>query len=189
MKLLEQYIAEAAKDGETRSGMILGIRIAMAGLQHLAIPDPGVRRHEFIIAVETDRCLPDAIELVTGCRLGNRTLKFHDMGKMAAVFMDLQNDRAVRVAGRENVNQRALEYFPNIDEEEARRRTYMRLPENELLDVQMVNMTIPEADRPGYHAARVQCAACGEGISFSRETVRDGRVLCRSCAGHSYYSR
>src|SRR5262252_7284471 len=28
---------------------------------------------------------------------------------------------------------------------------------------------------------------CGEGINFKREVERDGRVLCRACAGERYY--
>jgi hypothetical protein len=29
---------------------------------------------------------------------------------------------------------------------------------------------------------------CGEGINFRREVRRDGKVLCRACAGESYYT-
>ncbi len=31
------------------------------------------------------------------------------------------------------------------------------------------------------------CAACGEEIINEREVVRDGRTLCRACAGDSYW--
>jgi formylmethanofuran dehydrogenase subunit E len=31
------------------------------------------------------------------------------------------------------------------------------------------------------------CAECGEGVQFKREVERDGRVLCRACAGERYY--
>jgi formylmethanofuran dehydrogenase subunit E len=40
---------------------------------------------------------------------------------------------------------------------------------------------------PGYKSARVTCAECSEGINFKREVVRDGRILCRGCAGDRYY--
>jgi len=42
-------------------------------------------------------------------------------------------------------------------------------------------------DMPGYRGARHVCAECGEGINFERQVKRDGRVLCRSCAGERYY--
>jgi len=31
------------------------------------------------------------------------------------------------------------------------------------------------------------CEVCGEGINFRREVHRDGKLLCRACAGESYY--
>jgi formylmethanofuran dehydrogenase subunit E len=40
---------------------------------------------------------------------------------------------------------------------------------------------------PGFKGPRVVCAECGEGINFQREVLREGRALCRSCAGESYY--
>jgi len=42
---------------------------------------------------------------------------------------------------------------------------------------------------PGYKGAKVVCAECGEGINFKREVARDGRTLCRACAGARYYER
>ncbi|PYX59511.1 MAG: formylmethanofuran dehydrogenase, partial [Acidobacteria bacterium] len=36
---------------------------------------------------------------------------------------------------------------------------------------------------PEYKGDRVVCEVCGEGINFRREVRRDGRVLCRACAG------
>ena len=45
----------------------------------------------------------------------------------------------------------------------------------------------PPEEFPGYKADRIVCAACGEGINFHREVLRDGRVLCRACAGERYY--
>ena len=48
-------------------------------------------------------------------------------------------------------------------------------------------MKLGPEEFPGYKAARVVCAECGEGINFKREVVRDGRVLCKACAGERYY--
>jgi len=41
-------------------------------------------------------------------------------------------------------------------------------------------------DLPGFKGPRVVCAECGEGINFKREVVKDGRTLCRACAGERY---
>ncbi|MBI3896071.1 MAG: formylmethanofuran dehydrogenase subunit E family protein [Acidobacteria bacterium] len=71
MQSLDEYIIQATKDGAVRSGIILGIRISLAGLKKLEIKEIVRRQRSLVTIVETDRCLPDAVELVTGCRLGN----------------------------------------------------------------------------------------------------------------------
>jgi formylmethanofuran dehydrogenase subunit E len=38
-----------------------------------------------------------------------------------------------------------------------------------------------------YITPRAICAECGEGVSFQHEVTREGRVLCRACAGERYY--
>jgi formylmethanofuran dehydrogenase subunit E len=35
---------------------------------------------------------------------------------------------------------------------------------------------------------RVVCTQCGEGVNYEREVRLAGRVLCRGCAGESYYA-
>ncbi|WP_278246491.1 formylmethanofuran dehydrogenase subunit E family protein [Clostridium drakei] len=41
-----------------------------------------------MVFIETDRCLTDAVQAVTGCSLGKRRLKW-DYGKMGASFIDM----------------------------------------------------------------------------------------------------
>jgi len=187
MKSLEEYIEKASKNGHIRSGMVLGIRLALLGLEEIGIEDPRQHHRSLVVIVETDRCLPDAIELVTGCRLGNRTLKFKDLGKMAATFLDLGADHAVRVSTREAANQLAQEMFPDLDKDEALGRAYGALSNTELFTSQSVHVKLNPEDIPGYWAPRVICAECGEGVAFDRELVEDGRTLCRSCAGQRYF--
>jgi formylmethanofuran dehydrogenase subunit E len=38
-----------------------------------------------------------------------------------------------------------------------------------------------------YITPRAVFAECGEGVSVGREVTREGRVLCRACAGERYY--
>lgn len=187
MKSLEEYVAQAAKDGETRSGIVLGIRMALLAMNALKIDDPREGHRSLITIVETDRCLPDAIELVTGCRLGNRTLKFKHWGKMAATFMDLRTKRAIRIVAKESANQKALEMFAALEREEALQRAYQVLPDEELFAQQWVQIELRPEEIPGYRAPRVICAECGEGVSFGREVSREGRTLCRACAGECYF--
>ena len=188
MKNLEEYVQQAAvAHGHTCAGQILGLRLAMLGLKELGIEDPTADRKRLVTIVEIDRCATDAVQLVTGCRLGKRALKFKDFGKVAATFMDLKTDRAVRIVAREESKQRARELYPQLDKEEGQRRAYRELPDDELFTKQWVRVELPPEDMPGYKAPRVVCVQCGEGINFKREVVRDGRILCRACAGEQYY--
>jgi len=141
MKSLEDYIQEAAKGGSTRSGIVLGIRMSLLALKELQLETPPHDR-SLITIVEIDRCLPDAVQLLTGCRLGNRTLKFKDYGKMAATFVDMEKNRAIRIAAKESVNQRLLASNP-ADEEEALRGGYQSLPDEDLFTWQWVRIALP----------------------------------------------
>ncbi len=188
MQTLEEYIERAnVAHGHTCAGQILGIRLSLLGLKELGIDDPIKERKRLITIVEIDRCATDAVQLVTGCRLGKRALKFKDFGKVAATFVDLKTGRAIRIVAREESKQKARELFPELEKEEGQRRAYRQLPDDDLFTRQWVRVALPEEDMPGYRAPRVICAQCGEGINFKREVQRDGRLLCRACAGERYY--
>src|SRR5579885_2119211 len=116
MKSFEEYerLAEEAH-GHLCAGQILGLRMALYGMKLLELDDPaGADRKRLVTFVEIDRCMTDAIPVVTGCRLGKRALKFRDFGKVAATFCDLQAGKAVRLAARESARQRARELHPEI---------------------------------------------------------------------------
>lgn len=191
MKSLDEYLTDAAQaHGHLCAGQVLGVRMAMAGLQRLGIQEPhGADRKRLVTFVEIDRCATDAVMIVTGCRLGKRALKFRDWGKMAATFVDLDSGRAVRVAARESSKAIARQMHPELSTKNQQQMlAYREMPENELFDVQWVKVELPPQEFPGYKGERVVCAECGEGINFGREVVKSGRVLCRACAGESYYT-
>ena len=64
---------------------------------------------------------------------------------------------------------------------------YREMSVEELFDVQAVAVPLPPEEFPGYKGERVVCEECGEGINFRREIRREGRLLCRGCAGERYY--
>jgi formylmethanofuran dehydrogenase subunit E len=191
MKSLEQYMVLAEQaHGHMCAGQILGLRMALYGMKLLGIEDPtGRDRKRLVTFIEIDRCATDAIPIVTGCRLGKRALKFRDFGKVAATFCDLKESRAVRVVARESSKQRARELHPEIaDRNQQQMRAYRELHDEELFATQWVSVELGAEEFPGYKGERRVCAECGESISFKREIVRDGRVLCKACAGERYYT-
>jgi formylmethanofuran dehydrogenase subunit E len=191
MKTLDQYLADAEQaHGHLCAGQILGVRLAMLGLEKLGIEDPrGKDRKRLVTFVEIDRCATDAIAVVTGCRLGKRALKFRDWGKLAATFVDLESGRAVRIAARESSKALAREMHPEIESKNQQQMlAYREMSESELFDVQNVKVEIAPEEFPGFKGERIVCEQCGEGINFKREIVRNGRTLCRGCAGESYFT-
>jgi formylmethanofuran dehydrogenase subunit E len=190
MQSLDAYLREAEQaHGHLCAGQVLGVRMAMLGLEKLGIEDPrGKDRKRLVTIVEIDRCATDAIGVVTGCRLGKRALKFRDWGKMAATFVDLSTGKAIRIAAKESSKRLAREMHPEIESKNQQQMlAYREMPEDDLFTKQWVKVELPAEEFPGYKGERIVCAECGEGISFRREVQRDGRVLCRACAGEKYY--
>ncbi len=195
MLSLDDYLREAeVAHGHLCAGQVLGVRLAMLGLEKLGIEDPrGKDRKRLVTFVEIDRCATDAISLVTGCRLGKRALKFRDWGKMAATFVDLgikdvSTGKAIRIAAKESAKALARAMHPEIESKNQQQMlAYREMAEDDLFTKQWVKVELPAEEFPGYKGERIVCAECGEGINFRREVVRDGRVLCRACAGEQYY--
>ncbi len=163
--------------------------MAILGLELLGLDDPyGKHRKRLVTYVEIDRCMTDAIGVVTGCRLGKRALKFRDWGKVAATFVDLETGRAVRLAARETSKALARQMHPEIENKNQQQMlAYREIPNDDLFTVQWVKVSVPPEELPGYKGERIVCAQCGEGINFRRDVRREGTILCRACAGESYY--
>jgi formylmethanofuran dehydrogenase subunit E len=191
VKSLEEYLGLAAQThGHMCPGQVLGVRMAMLGLRELGFDDPGKYRKRLLTFVEIDRCATDAVSLVTGCRLGKRSLKFVDYGKVAATFVDMETQRAVRVVARDDSRAKAKGMFPELADELKRQlEAYKVMNDSELFIIQAVKVNLEPRDLPGRPRSRVACEECGEGINDGRECRVDGRVLCRSCAGESYYEQ
>lgn len=191
MRSLAEYEALAtAAHGHLCAGQILGLRMAIYGLDLLGITDPeGADRKRLVTFVEIDRCATDAIPVVTGCRLGKRALKFRDFGKVAATFCDLREGRSVRLVARESARTRAQQVAPHIaGKNEQQIAAYRIMEPAELFDHQWVRVEMGPEEFPGYKGERRTCAQCGEAISFERHVIRDGITLCKSCAGDRYYT-
>ena len=190
MKTLAEYEELAARaHGHMCAGQVLGLRLAIHGMELLGIDDPaGKDRKRLVTYVEIDRCATDAITVVTGCRLGKRALKFRDFGKMAATFCDVKEGRAVRVAALESSKQRAKEMHPEIPDKNLQQMAaYREMPVQQLFDSQWVRVSIGPEEFPGYKGERRTCAECGEGINFERFVERGQQILCLTCAGARYY--
>ena len=191
MKSFGDYLHEAEiAHGHLCAGQILGVRLALLGLKKLGIEDPqGKDRKRLVTFVEIDRCATDAVAVVTGCRLGKRALKFRDWGKMAATFVDVSTGKAIRVAAKESSKALARQMHPELENKNRQQMAaYREMSDEDLFTTQWVKVDLPPEEFPGYKGDRIVCELCGEGINFRREVRRNGKILCRSCAGENYYT-
>ena len=181
-ELIKQY--ELAH-GNLCPGQVLGIRMAVLGCRLVGIEDPhGADRKKLIVWIEIDRWLADAVEAVTGARLGKRTLKFLDYGKLAATFLNAQTGEAVRIVALESSRRLADQRHPEIKSKHVRQMTvYREATDEELFAVGFAEVQLTEMDAPGHPRSRVVCVHCGEGVNDGREvSALDGSRLCRPCA-------
>ncbi len=100
---LEEYVEKVkAFHGYAAPGMILGGFMVDLALKHL----PQDTLYDAIC--ETQKCLPDAIQLLTPCTLGNGWLHILNLGKFALSLYDKRGGEGVRVF----VSPAKLEGFP-----------------------------------------------------------------------------
>lgn len=193
MQPLDELLEECGRlHGHMCAGQLLGARMALLGCRSIGVEDPrGADRKKLIVWVEIDRCMADAVGAVTGVRLGKRSLKYLDYGKVAATFYNTETNDAVRVVALEESRELADARHPEIESKKERQfRTYREAADEELFKVERVEVEYNEMDMPGRPRSRVRCARCGEGVNDGREVAGpEGSVLCRPCASGGYYRR
>ncbi len=188
---LDGLLAECGNlHGHVCPGQLLGVRMAALGCRLTGITDPrGADRKKLFVWVEIDRCVADAVSAVTGVRLGKRSLKYLDYGKVAAAFLNLSEDISYRIVARDDARRLADERFPEIGNKKERQMlAYREASDEDLFKVEQVQIRLDDFDLPGRPKKRLDCEECGEGINDGRE-VSDalGRRICRACAFGAYY--
>ncbi len=153
----------------------------------LGLDLPQSEKRLFVIA-ETDGCAVDGISVATGCWVGRRTLRIEDFGKVAATFIDTETGKAVRILPSLEARSLARMYAPESCRIwEAQLVGYQRMPCEILLTVQRVQLITPIEQIISSPGKKAVCDSCGEEIINEREVKIEDVVLCRSCAGQSYY--
>jgi len=188
MQVCEQiFLKSSMSHGRLCPRQILGIRIGLAGMKAVGFTQPSAKKQMLVIC-ETDGCFVDGVSAATGCKVGHRTLRVEDYGKVAATFINTYTDRSMRVAPQPDIRERAHTFAPGESRRYfAQMLAYRVIPDDELLTIQEVHLTVPVQkiiSRPG---VRINCHLCGEEIINQREIQSDGLTLCHACAGNSYY--
>jgi formylmethanofuran dehydrogenase subunit E len=166
---------------------VLGARIGLFAGELLGLELPQTDKRLYAI-VETDGCASDGIAVAANCWVGRRTMRVEDYGKVAATFIDTQTHQAIRITPRAEARSLAATYAPEARNKwEAQLLGYQRMPAQELLTIQYVELKTPIEKIISRAGCKVLCAHCGEEIMNEREIIQDGLVLCRACAGEAYY--
>ena len=193
MESIDTLLKECERlHGHMCAGQLLGTRMALLGCRLLDIDDPrGADRKKLIVWVEIDRCMTDAISAVTGVRLGKRSLKYVDYGKVAATFLNNETKRAVRIVALESSRALADERYADIADKRTRQfRAYSEATDEELFKIELVSLELSDFDLPGSPRSRMICAVCEEGVNDGREVMdANGDAICRGCQNGTYYSK
>jgi formylmethanofuran dehydrogenase subunit E len=167
--------------GSLAPGLIIGGFIVDLALKHLP-------EGEFFDAIcETPVCLPDAVQILTPCTIGNGWLTVIDFGRFAVTMYEKKGGQGVRIyldAGK-------LDHWPEVRDwyfkrkkkhEQNFERLLAQIKEagQGLLGIQRVRVE-PEKIRRKKMGPVEICPGCGEAYP-----TRDGD-RCRSCRGETPY--
>jgi len=176
--------------GHLCPGQVVGVRMAMLGCELIGLDEPRTlpQIKKLIVYVEIDRCTTDAISFVTGAKLGRRSLKFVDNGIMAATFVNLETQKAFRIASTEESRGLAAVYAPDVPgKRQQQLEAYKKMGIEELFTVEEVFVDVPACDMPGPTRFKAICARCNTIVRDKREVLKNDEILCRSCAFGTYY--
>ena len=174
-----------------------GIYIAVV-MVHMALETLGEVKSSLNAVAETEWCLPDAIQVLTGCTTGNRQMQIApDLGRYALTLFDRDSGRGCRVSVQlksiqEKQYPELFRFFtrtrdPKLsNDSKARKLSGKKIVEEfsragrSILLCEPVQIRNP--GKPPIPPA-VICPKCGE--SFLIESV--SRKECTVCEGNGYY--
>ncbi len=166
---------------------ILGVRLGLAGMNAVGFNAPPAQK-QLLIITETDGCFVDGLSAATKCSVGHRTLRVEDYGKVAATFVNVKTDYAVRVAPVLDIRERACSCITNEPRHYfAQMNAYQIMPDEQMFKITKVQLVVSVEEIVSRPGIRVNCDVCGEEIMNEREIHQEGLTLCRACAGDSYY--
>ncbi|MCC7553377.1 MAG: TraR/DksA C4-type zinc finger protein [Methanobacteriaceae archaeon] len=167
--------------GHICGGIAIGTKLAMYGLDLMNM-ELNKKNKNLIVFLEIDRCMSDAVQAVTGCSMGKRSLKQMYYGKFATTFYDMDTGKALRISDKD-----ANKKYKNEETKEEMIERFTKTPAEELFKVEKVKIDLKQGEMPGKPYTSVFCSICNEKVSDGRHKVKGGKPVCISCADGSYY--
>ncbi len=179
----DEFMEEARKfHGYPAPGLIIaGYMVEMA---RAALPEGTL----FDVISETGQCLPDAVQMLTPCTIGNGWLRIHPFGLYAASFFDKFNGQGVRV----HLDPNKLTDYPEIrswffkekpkkEQDTERLQAEIKAAGQKILSLRPVQV-LPQALGHKGKGRVVPCPLCHEWYPASLGGI------CPSCQGGSPYA-
>ncbi len=169
--------------GHPAPGLIIAGKMVQTALDRLP------RGILFNALCETDRCLPDAVQLLTPCTIGNGWMRILGFQKFALSLFDKTNGRGYRVwldAGKLETWKAIRRWFfktvPKKDQDPALLLHQIQEAGADILSVGEVLVAAPRfLSKKGIGRRRI-CPVCGEAFPA------DHGQRCLACQGHSPYA-
>lgn len=181
---IDEYLKKAREfHGYLAPGLVLGglmVSVAQSRLPAGVLYDA---------ISETAYCLPDAIQLLTPCTIGNGWLRIRDFGRYALCLYDKTTGEGVRVSvdaslvkAHPNIREWFYKEKPKKDQDSDRLLQEILDAGTECFAVQSVVVDAEQRKRR-HKGAVADCPACGEAYPTAQGDV------CRACAGENPYRR
>ncbi|MEF8832550.1 MAG: FmdE family protein [Candidatus Thermoplasmatota archaeon] len=194
----------AVLHGHYCPGLAMGVNAASEAVRRLQKRSIGME--DVLALVETNNCLTDGVQFVTGCSFGNNSLIFRDLGKTAVTLAHREEGQGFRFVPRTDAQKDWNDEFPEYqrlfekvvkDREgsEEDRKKFSRLgkdvshyvvdlPVEDLFRIENVSIELP--DYAPIHES-FTCDKCDEKVMSTRTIEQDQLILCLSCADTEYY--
>lgn len=167
--------------GYAAPGLIIGAY--MVEKAKAALPE-GVL---FEAVVESTKCLPDAVQLLTVCTIGNQRLKIHNLGRYAVSLFDKHSGEGFRVSLDPDKMKAWPELYSWFFKKKPKKEQDSELLEKEIREAgDSICAISPVRVRPRFIGAKhmgeiTVCPLCHEAYP------RDDGPICRGCQGEAPY--
>ncbi len=184
-------------------GLALGIIFGTVGMKEIQKSTDGIME-DLIAIVEMNNCAADGIQFVAGCTLGNNSLIFEDVGKMA-LTLAIRDSKAIRLTIKNNWRQflPSSEAYSNLFNKVVKERNaskeeikkfrklsrqvgfqMMQLDPKKIVKTATTDCNLPP--RAPIHPEFI-CSKCGETTIGSRKMEYKNQEYCLKCSENGFY--
>ena len=172
----------------------IGAKAALAWLKENRSED-----EDLVALVETDACMVDAIQVLTGCTFGKGNLLYKDYGKVAFSLLSRRSGKGVRLSMKPGVFKLPEEHMALIQKRmndtatpednqrfwelhHKRAHSILEQDPGNIFDFTPTSIDMPEK---ASILQSKQCEVCGEPTMESKLCESEGKMVCRGCADRS----